>query len=119
MKFDDGDLLVELVCLDEDAMNKLDFGVVRMDRKGMVTFYNEYESRLSGLSKEKTIGRHFFEQVAPCSNNYLVSQRFWDEPELDAIVPYIFTFKMKPTPVRLRLLRSRASEAIYLLVERT
>ena len=33
-----------------------------------------------------------------------MAQRYEDEPELDAYVDYVFTYIMKPTPVKLRLL---------------
>jgi len=42
--------------------------------------------------------------VGPCTNNYLVAQRFLDCDELDEQLDYVFTFRMAPTPVRLRML---------------
>ena len=51
-------------------------------------------------------------------NNFMVAQRLEDEPELDAIVPYVLTLRMRPTPVRLRLLASPAASRRYLLIER-
>jgi photoactive yellow protein len=117
--FEDADLLKQLVSLTDSELDRLEFGVVRMDHSGLVTFYNSVESTITGLKKEHTLGRNFFEHVAPCTNNYLVAQRFRDEPELDAILPYVFTLRMKPTPVRLRLLRATSCPSMYLLVERS
>jgi len=82
-----------------------------------VAVYNKAESALSGLRPERVIGRHFFSAIAPCSNNYLVAGRF-DEAELDAIVDYVFTLRMAPTPVRLRLLRQPNARHMYMIVER-
>jgi len=56
--------------------------------------------------------------VAPCTNNYLVAQRFRDEPTLDAELDYVFTLKMRPTKVRLRLLQTPEARRKYLLVAR-
>jgi hypothetical protein len=47
-----------------------------------------------------------------------VAQRFLATQDLDEVVRYVFTFKMKPTPVRLRLLRSSSAKNMYVLVER-
>ncbi len=73
---------------------------------------------MAGLSKERVLTRNFFADVAPCTNNFMVAERFLSEPELDATLDYVFTLRMKPTPVTLRLLRSAASRHMYLLVKR-
>jgi photoactive yellow protein len=117
--FEDPNILAQLVSLSDDQLNKLDFGAIRMDLNGEVTFYNSSESAITGLHKDRVLGRNFFDQVAPCTNNYLVSQRFRDEAELDAIIPYVFTLRLKPTSVRLRLLRSASWPSMFLLVERS
>ena len=90
-----------------------------MNADGRVTLYNSYESALSGLKPESVAGRNYFEEVAPCTNNYILAQRFLDEPELDEVIPYVFSFRLKPTPVRLRMLKSAAAKSMYLLVERS
>ncbi len=103
--------------LGDRDLDGVEFGVVRMDRGGDVVSYNMAESRLSGLDKEAVIGQNFFVQVAPCTNNFLVSQRYQDSDELDETLEYVFTYRMVPTPVRLRLLKRRESHYQYLLVE--
>lgn len=117
MKFDDPEILGNLETASGNEMDALDFGVVGMQGNGTVTLYNAFESNLSGLEPNRVLGRNYFEQVAPCTNNYMVAQRFLDEPEMDATILYVFSFFMKPTAVRLRLLRSAAAKSMYLLVE--
>ena len=73
---------------------------------------------MSGLDPSAVMGVPFFEAVALCMNNFLVAQRFEDEPELDAIVPYVLTLRMRPTKVRLRLLASASIPRRYVLIER-
>jgi hypothetical protein len=51
-------------------------------------------------------------------NNFMVAQRFEDEPELDAIIPYVLTLRIRPTPVRQRLLASRSESHRFVLIER-
>jgi photoactive yellow protein len=103
--FDEPGLLDRLELADEATLDQLPFGVVAMTDNGVVEVYNATESRLSGLSPNKVAGRHFFSAVAPCTNNFMVAQRFETETELDAVINYVFTLRMQPTKVRLRLLK--------------
>ena len=115
--FAESSLMWRLEALDADGLDALAFGVVRMDRAGIVVVYNTFEGAAAGLSPGKIAGRHFFEAVAPCMNNSMVAARFEEEPELDAIIDYVLTFRMRPTPVRLRLLQSAPVPHLYVLVD--
>jgi hypothetical protein len=68
------------------------------------------------MSRDRVLGRHFFSEVAPCTNNYLVATRYEEEPALDEVIPYVFTLRMRPTPVELRLLKQPGAARMYLLV---
>ena len=118
LSIDDPDLAKVLDELAVEALDRLDFGVVRMDRAGQVLAYNTAEAELSGLAAAGVVGQDFFVQVAPCTNNYLVAQRYRDESELDETIDYVFTFRMLPTPVRLRMLKRSDSPHQYLVVQR-
>ena len=109
--------LDELEALSTDERDSLSFGVVGFAADGLVEVYNPAEQKLAGLRPEKVLGLHFFSSVAPCMNNFMVAQRFEDEPELDAMIDYVLTLRMRPKPVRLRLLQSRAVQRRYILVE--
>ena len=64
------------------------------------------------------VGVPFFDAVAQCMNNFLVAQRFEDEAQIDDIVPYVLTLRMRPTKVRLRLLAEPDAPRRYILIER-
>jgi photoactive yellow protein len=98
------------------GIDELGFGLIVMNRGGEVIGYNAAESRHSGLLADRVMGRNFFAEVGPCTNNYLVAQRFADCDELDEQLDYVFTFRMAPTPVRLRLLARAGSLRQYLAV---
>jgi photoactive yellow protein len=115
--FTDTDLLDRLELADDTELDDLPFGVVAMSKDGTVTSYNAAESRLSGLTSANVIGRNFFSAVAPCTNNFLVAYRFETESVLDAMIDYVFTLRIRPTPVRLRLLKQPARRRMYLAVE--
>jgi photoactive yellow protein len=114
--FDDIDVYDQLMSTSDDELQDTTFGVVAMDTDHRVVFYNHTESTRAGLTPEKVVGRHFFSEVAPCTNNFMVAQRFETEDELDATIDYVFTLRMKPTPVRLRLLARPDEERRFLLV---
>lgn len=116
MNIDAPDLLPNLEAADTAALDAADFGIVRMEADGTVLAYNTYESRLSGLSPDGVVGKHFFTQVAPCTNNFMVAERYAEPGALDVKVDYVFTYKMKPTKVRLRLLRRADAVEQYLVV---
>jgi photoactive yellow protein len=118
MDFADADLLEQLESTSHAALDDQNFGIVVMSGDGKVEAYNEFESRLAGLRPDRVIGLNFFNDVAPCTNNYLVAGRYEDETELDDTIPYVFTLRMKPTQVRLRLLKSARARFSYLLVAR-
>ena len=115
--FTDTDLLDRLEAADDSELDSLSFGVVAMSKDGTVVSYNVAEGRLSGLTPAKVLGRNFFSSVAPCTNNFLVAHRFQNEPVLDTVVDYVFTAYIKPTAVRLRLLKQPARRRMYLAVE--
>ena len=116
--FDSPDALAWLEAASTQQLDTLPFGVIQMAPGGLVTAYSALESKLAGLSKERVLHRSFFAAVAPCMNNYLVSERFHAEPELDVVLDYILTLRMAPTPVKLRLLKSSTVQHMYLLVKR-
>lgn len=117
MTFDDPVMAERLGALGEAELDELAFGVVGLDGEGLVDRFNAYEARNSGLPRAEVVGRHYFFDVAPCMNNYLVAERL-EEPVLDVTMPYVLTFRMRPTPVRLRLIRTEASVRRWVLVFR-
>ncbi len=116
VSFETAGVIDDLDGMTEEELDSLDFGVVRMAKDGTVAAYNRYESRLSGINPESVLGKDFFVQVAPCTNNYMVAHRFREAEDLDEIVDYVFTYVMVPTPVTLRLLKRSDSPCQYLLV---
>ena len=108
---------------DLDAMcvadrDVLPYGVVGFAADTIVRVYNATEARMSGLEPSTVIGVPFFDAVAQCMNNFMVAQRFEDEPALDTVIPYILTLRMRPTKVRLRLLADPDLPLRYILIER-
>lgn len=116
--FDDPGLMDALEAADAAALDRVPFGVVAMALDGIVLAYNTAEASAAGLTAERVLGRHFFTAVAPCTNNFMVAHRYETEPALDAIIDYVFTLRMLPQRVHLRMLRHPGARRMYLLVKR-
>jgi photoactive yellow protein len=115
LTFDDPSLPQWLDNHSAEAYDELPFGVVKMNYDGMVTAYGKAQSYLSGVAKENAEGKNFFSQVAPCTNNFMVAEKY-NADSLDETLPYIFTYITKPTPVVLRLIKGNNGSQ-YLLAK--
>jgi photoactive yellow protein len=104
-----------LAAMPGPEFDALPFGVVEMNFDCFVLRYNATESRYSGLSPDRVVGRQFFREVAPCADNRHVARRY-ELPTVDETIEYTFSLRMKPSLVTLRMLKPRDAERMYLLV---
>ncbi|HJL18291.1 MAG TPA: helix-turn-helix domain-containing protein [Sandaracinaceae bacterium LLY-WYZ-13_1] len=105
--------------LTRPQLDALPFGVIQLSDDGTVLLYNATESRFSGIGREHAEGKHFFGELAPCCNNRLVYGRFKEGLErgkLDVQIDYTFTYRMRPTNVRLHLYRDDETRSNWLTV---
>lgn len=94
-------------------------GIIQVDDQGTVKYYNRWESQMSGVSPDSAVGRNFFTQVAPCTNNRLVFGRFKSgvgKNDLNTEFNYTFTYRMKPTNVRIQIYRDTGTKTNWILV---
>ncbi len=110
--------LATLSSATNDTLDHLPYGVVGLSSDGLVEIYNATESTLAGLPAERVLGGNFFNNIAQCMNNFMVAQRFLDEPEIDATIDFVLTLRMRPTPVKLRLLGSKSVALHFILIHR-
>ena len=108
--------------MNANDLDELDFGVIGFDTAGIVRAFNAHESRASGIRGGRVVGRPLFTEVAPCMNNYMVAQQFVDAAFagriLDTTIDFVLTLRMKPTPVRLRLIDAPGDPLAHVLVNR-
>ncbi|MBJ6759323.1 PAS domain-containing protein [Myxococcaceae bacterium JPH2] len=66
----DADSLTEAVLrgMSESDFNRLPFGAIKLDAQGRVVAFNAAEAAQARRSPQRTLGRRFFEEVAPCTN---------------------------------------------------
>ena len=108
----------DLESMASDRVDALPFGVVGLAPDGTAEVYNATESKLAGIPRSIVLGWSYFAETAQCMNNFMVAQRFEDEPEIDDVIDYVLTLRMRPTPVRLRLLKTPSCARRYLLIQR-
>jgi photoactive yellow protein len=122
LSFDQANLAHLLDQSSDEVLDRLDFGVIGFDADTCVSRYNAVESRAAALSPHKVLGQPLFTNVAPCLNNYMVAQRFEDAiadgSELDVVIDYVLTLRMRPVKVALRLLAGPGRAGRYVLVQR-
>lgn len=122
LTFEQADLLSQLQTASDLALDVLLFGVIGFDADHRVCRYNRVESTLANFPVNEVMGQHVFVELAPCMNNYLVAGRFEEAREagkaLDTTMPYVLTFRMRPTKVRMRLLAEPGQAVRYILVDR-
>ncbi len=115
--YDDG-LAETLQSASDGVLHQAAFGIIQIDDQGIVTFYNRFEQRFSGRAPENTIGRSFFDEVAPCTRDRLFRGRFergLREGSLDVSFAYTFTYRIRPTLVDVRMLVDQPGEAWILI----
>ena len=110
-----------LATLDQATADACDFGIVETDDTGCIRMYNRWEQALAGITQDQAIGRNFFSDVAPCTNNRLFLGRFRQGVQtgmLDVASNYTFTYKIKPTAVAIHMYRYAASQRNNVFVMR-
>lgn len=107
--------------MSQAQLDSLAFGVIQIDDQGTVKSYNKYESELGNTPIPEALGKNFFTQVAPCTNNRLIYGKFKDgiaANQLDFEVNYVFTYKIKPVNVTIQMYRDNLSKTNWMLVKR-
>jgi len=91
-----------------DRLDEAPFGIIHLNQDGVVQAYNQFEAQFSGRSASGTIGRNFFQEVAPCTQSRFFRGRYQEglaKKDLDVTFSYTFTYRMRPTIVDVRMIQ--------------
>jgi photoactive yellow protein len=120
--FLEASLLARLPILSPDELDELEFGCTKLDNDGRALFYNRWQSAFDQLfSPDEALGKHFFAELAPSTNNSLVFGRFQHgvaEGSLNEVFSYAFLTPEKPTLAKVHLYRDARSKTNWILVQR-
>ena len=106
--------------ISEAELDALPYGVIQLDATGTVLRYNSFEAGLSGLTKQKVVGRNFFKQVAPCTDLQQFYGRFRDgvaAGELHCTFRFYFAFQQRPRDVTVTLFYNHRDKTVWVLVQ--
>lgn len=115
----DSRLLERLPSMSRAQLDALPFGAIKLSDAGAVLEYNAAEEEFAGVRRATVLGRPFFTEVAPCTNNRLIRGRFKEGIRtgvLDLRIDYTFTMKMAPRLVQLHLFRDVPTGTNWLLI---
>lgn len=113
----------ELDSRSDSELDSLPFGVIALDRAGVVYRYNLYESRFARFDRNQVLGRAFFAEIAPCTRVEAFEGRFTrfaDQAEPGRVerFDFVFDFKFGAQEVSVEIVRPVRGELFYLLINR-
>jgi photoactive yellow protein len=104
----------------EEELDALPHGVIQLDAQGVVLRYNAFEAGLSGLSKQKVLGKNFFKQIAPCTDVQEFYGRFREgvaAGQLHCAFRFHFAFERTPCDVTVTLFYNERDKTVWVLVQ--
>jgi len=107
--------------LTEEQLNELAFAAIQLDTEGRVLQYNEAEGEITGRDPQAMLGKDFFVEVAPCTQNSEFCQRFYEALEqgsINVVFEYVFDYQMTPTKVKIHMYKRRQEASVWVLVKR-
>ncbi len=109
--------------LSPEKIDALPFGAIVVDSDGTILGYNEYETRLSHLERERVIGKNFFRDVAPCTAVVEFEGRMRaflkTRDRVSESFDYFFPFAHGTATVEITFLRLPEPGNVLIAVERT
>ncbi len=113
-------LEVELL---EAILDDLPIGALILEDDGTIRRFNRHEEQLSGLSREETIGKSFFSDVAPCTKDIELGPKFHrgiEHNDLDLSVEFSFPFPYNRVPrdvfIRAKSVESPGGEIAHVVL---
>lgn len=106
--------------INQSNADDLPFGLIELTDKGQILIYNQWESDMTGTAPAKALGKHFFLEIAPCTNNRLFYGRFkkgMSEDSFDVSFNYTFSYRMQPKKVRIRMLTDQKTSRHFIVVK--
>jgi photoactive yellow protein len=121
VSFGSTDIENSLTDLDDDDLDQLAFGVVKLDASGRVISYNAAEGDIVGRDPRAMKGKNFFSDIAPCTNTPEFRGKFDDgikNNNLNAMFDYEFDYQMAPTRVKIHMKKGMMQGEYWIFVKR-
>ena len=102
-------------------LDNLAFGAIKLDALGQILSYNAAEGTITGRDPKSVIGKNFFKEVAPCTSTPEFFGKFQQgvkEGALNTLFEYTFDYNMKPTKVKVHMLKAVVGDGYFIFVKR-
>jgi photoactive yellow protein len=111
-----------VLTLNDDDLDTFELGVVKLDRNGVIRFFNKAEARFVHRHAHDALGRHYFTDVAPCAAVKDFQGRFIgfiaDEQSHVLTFGFFYKFGWGHKQVAITLLkRDAAAQFIYIVTQ--
>ena len=113
--------LQRLSTLTPNEADAIPYGVVKLDDKGTILLYNQYNTENFLYKQAEVVGKNYFTEVVPCANNFMFKGRFFrgvESGQLDSVFDYVFTYRIVPTKVRIHLFRDQITRTNWIFVKK-
>ena len=115
----DDDVLAVVDELTPEQLDRLPYGMIQLDESGRILRYNATESRLAAIPQQQQVGRHFFSEVAPCTQVQAFHGRFQEgvaAQSLDTTFQFHFAFREHPRDVTVRMFYSARTRSVWVVI---
>ena len=105
--------------LKEDELDVQPFGIIRLDRSGIVLSYNRYEQNKARRRPERVIGRNFFHDIAPCTRVKEFYGRFMDgvmKRDLNTTFGFVFAMPHGERHVDISLFYKASDDSVWVII---
>ena len=102
-------------------LDQLTFGAIQLDGHGRILNYNETEASITGRNAKEVVGKNFFRDVAPCTDNEKFRGIFEAgvrAGNLNTMFEYTFDYRMKPTRVKIHMKKALVGDSYWIFVKR-
>jgi photoactive yellow protein len=115
------DIENKLSNLNSKDFNDLAFGAVKLDGTGKIAMYNSAEGEITGRDPKSMIGKNFFTDVAPCTNQPGFRDKFdagVKTGDLNALFEWTFDYNMTPTKVQVHMKKAASGNDFWVFIKR-
>lgn len=98
----------------EQANEKINFATVELDDDGNILMYSKQNKEwfAPNMDESEVLGKNYFTEIAPCTNNFLFQGRFQRMVQSGTVhrsqpFDYVFTYKIRPTKINVVLARTK------------
>lgn len=121
INFGSQDIANVIAKMSSSQVDDMAFGAIKLDKDGKILSYNKAEGDITGRDPNAVIGKNFFTEVAPCTNQPQFYGKFKEgvaKEELNTLFEYVFDYNMTPTKVKVHMMKSLLGDGYYIFVKR-